>query len=307
MIFNSSGKIFSKIEFSNEVEIEKVVTDNFKLIFGDYSFLLAKSLISTSSGKGTIPDGIIINFEEERWYILEVERGIHGTWEHIAPQIVKQITAMQNEETKVKIAENCIKQIVTQSDFIELLNEIDIKEINIHGYINRILKKEPIISLPIDLIPDDLEDWAKSLKVTVEIRTVEKYSDINGNLLYNLPDIEIDNTNNIIEKNNKLNKKPDNALEILIKAGLIKETDKVYFDYGPKGTKKKHFDGIIRLNGIEVDNITSSVSISSLRCIQSMSPTRTTSNGWSTWKTANGKILDNIWKKYIESLTIAST
>ncbi len=87
---------------------------------------------------------------------------------------VKQITAMQNEETKNKITENCIKEINSKEGFIDLLNEIDIQEINIHGQINKILKKDPIVSLPIDFIPNDLEDWAKSMRVSVEIRLIEK-------------------------------------------------------------------------------------------------------------------------------------
>ena len=92
MIFDINGKTYSKIEFNTEEEVENVIINNFKLLFGDYSILLPKSMISTSGGKGTIPDGIIIDFDSKQWYIMEVERGIHGTWEHIAPQINKQIT-----------------------------------------------------------------------------------------------------------------------------------------------------------------------------------------------------------------------
>ena len=308
MIFNEEGQVYSKIEFSSEEEVENVVIDNFELFFGDYSILLPKSMITTNGGKGTIPDGIIINFEDMQWYILEVERGIHGTWEHIAPQIVKQITAMQNDETKNKITENCIKEINKKDGFIDLLNEIDIQEINIHGQINRILRKDPIVSLPIDLIPNDLEDWAKSMRVSVEIRLIEKYSDYKGNILYNIPDIEVKTNEEIIEKIKQFDdKKPENIHEKVVKAGFLSEGQKVYFEYGPKGTKKKRFEGIIRINGIEVEGVVSSPSISSLRCIQTITPTRTTSNGWTVWKTEDGKLINNAWLKYKESLTSAST
>ncbi len=63
MIFNDQGVVYAKIEFKNEEEVEKVVIDNFRLLFGDYSILLPKGLIKTAGGKSTIPDGIIINFE----------------------------------------------------------------------------------------------------------------------------------------------------------------------------------------------------------------------------------------------------
>lgn len=297
MIFNQTGQVYSKIEFSSEEEVENVVLDNFKLLFGDYSILLPKSLITTNGGKGTIPDGIIVNFEAKQWYILEVERGIHGTWEHIAPQIVKQITAMANDETKNKITENCIKEINKKDGFIDLLSDIEIPAINIHGEINRILKKDPIVSLPIDLIPNDLEDWAKSMRVAVEIRLIEKYSDLNGNILFNIPDAEVKTNEEILITNT------ENLLEKVVKAGYLAEGQHVYFEYGPKGYKKQRFDGIVRKNGIEVDGVVSSPSISSLRCIQTITPTRTTSNGWTVWKTEDGKLINNAWLSYKENLT----
>jgi len=301
MIFNTKGNVFSKIEFKSEEEVENVVIENFKLLFGDYSILLPKSIITTSGGKGTIPDGIIINFQDEQWYILEVERGIHGTWEHIAPQIVKQITAMKNDETKNKIAENCVSQIIKNNDFKELLSEIDIQEIKIHGMINKILKKDPIVALPIDLIPKDLEDWAKSLRVAVKIWLVEKFADIKGNILYNIPDIEIETfTEETKNKNEDRDVYTGDFITKVVNAGLLKDGDKVYFEYGPKGTTKKRFEGIVRVNGIEVDGEVSSPSISSLRCIQKVSPTRTTSNGWKVWKTEDGKLIHNTWIKYLE-------
>jgi len=52
MIFDKSGKVYSMIEFINEDEIEDVVINNFNLLFGDYSLLLDKSLITTNSGNG---------------------------------------------------------------------------------------------------------------------------------------------------------------------------------------------------------------------------------------------------------------
>lgn len=105
MLFTPTGTFYSKVQFKIEEEVEKVVARNFKLLFGDYSILLPKSKILTSGGKGTIPDGIIVDFKENRWFILEVERGDHETWGHIAPQISKQLVAVMNRETKNKIAE----------------------------------------------------------------------------------------------------------------------------------------------------------------------------------------------------------
>ena len=298
MIFDKDGKTYSKMEFADEDEIENVVINNFKLLFGDYSILLDKSLITTNSGKGSIPDGIIINFQENKWYILEVERGIHGTWDHIAPQISKQITAMENIDTKTKIAENCIKKINKNNPFKDILNEIDIKEINIHGTINNILKSSPIVALPIDFIPNDLKGWTKTLKVEVIVWLVEKYVDINGNVLFSIPDKEIGTETSSNDDNTKIT---GDILSQVISKGFLTVGQELYFEYGPKGKTKTKFTGVVQKNGIDVDGEISSVSVSSLRCIQKISPSRTTSNGWVVWKTKDGKLINELYKKLLES------
>jgi hypothetical protein len=299
MIFDKNGKVYSKMEFSDENEIEEVVLHNFKLLFGDYSILLDKSLITTNSGKGTVPDGIIINFQENVWYILEVERGIHGTWDHIAPQISKQITAMENIDTKNKIAENCIKKINKTASLKDLLNEIDIEEINIHGTINKILQQPPKVALPIDFIPNDLKDWTKTLKVEVIVWLVEKYKDISGNILFSIPEKEIETDLENNNANNEIKIKGD-LLTQVIDNNLLSIGEELFFEYGPKGQKKTSFTGIVQKNGIEVDGEISSVSVSSLRCIQKVSPTRTTSNGWVVWKTKDGKLINELYNKLVE-------
>ncbi len=50
MLFIPTGTFYSKVQFKTEEEVEKVVVDNFKLLFGDYSVLLPKSLIRTYDG-----------------------------------------------------------------------------------------------------------------------------------------------------------------------------------------------------------------------------------------------------------------
>lgn len=299
MIFDKKGKVYSKVEFSSEDEVEEVVKNHFNLLFGDYSILLDKNMITTNSGKGTIPDGIIIDFQEKIWYILEVERGIHGTWDHIAPQISKQITAMENTETKNKIAENCIQKINKVNNFKELLSEIDIEEINIHGTINKILSQSPKVALPIDFIPNDLKDWTKTLKVEVIVWLVEKYKDIDGNVLFSIPDKELEEDMEN-ENNTEFGKIKGNLLSKVINNGLLTEGEELYFEYGPKGKSKTLFTGVVRKNGIEVDGEISSVSVSSLRCIQKVKPSRTTSNGWVVWKTKNGKLINELYKQLLE-------
>ena len=231
---------------------------------------------------------------------MEVERGIHGTWEHIAPQISKQITAMENIDSKTRIAENCVNKINKNTSFIEVLKEIDVKEINIYGTINKILEQPPIVALPIDYIPNDLKDWTKTLKVDVNVWIVEKYRDINGNILFSIPDKEIEIETEELSNNDEKKKITGDILGQVIDKGLLKEGQELYFEYGPNGKSKTKFTGIVRKNGIEVDGEISSASVSSLRCIQKINPSRTTSNGWVVWKTKDGKLIFELYKKLLE-------
>ena len=157
MLFTPTGTFYSKVQFKTDEEVEKVVVDNFKLLFGDYSILLPKSLIRTSGGKGTVPDGIIVDFKGNRWFILEVERGVHETWGHIAPQISKQLVAVMNRETKNKITELCIAEIGKQKEFSKLLeSDLKIQQISpsrttTNGWVTPWSRQWRLRSLPVEL------------------------------------------------------------------------------------------------------------------------------------------------------------
>lgn len=98
MFFTPTGTFYSKVQFKTEEEVEKVVARNFKLLFGDYSILLPKSLIRTSGDKGTVPDSFIVDFKGNRWFILEVECGDHETWG--AHRSANQQAACRGDESR---------------------------------------------------------------------------------------------------------------------------------------------------------------------------------------------------------------
>jgi hypothetical protein len=303
MLISSDGNtVYLKAEFKDEDEIERVVLDNYQQLFGNYSLLLPKAKVMTLGGKGTIPDGIIVNFESKEWFIIEVERGIHGTWSHIAPQISKQITAFSNKETEEKIKELCIQEIAQYPSFKDLIFELEVTEMKIHGYLNSIFLKNPIIAIPIDEIPSDLSEWAQTLKNEVRIWEIGKYT-FGNKVLYTFPDEAIPSiitrtkgSISIVDKT-----KASNYWSSVIDHNLINDGDELHFDYGPKGKKKKHFTGIARKNGVEVNGEIRSPSISSLKCIQSISPSRTSSNGWVVWKTEDGRLITELYHQVEES------
>src|SRR2546428_13550259 len=88
-----SGVQYVPASFTDEAEIEKLVQDQAEFLFGSGSIFLPKTKAETGGGKSTVPDGFVIDLERACWYLVEAERASHGTWEHIAPQVSRQLAA----------------------------------------------------------------------------------------------------------------------------------------------------------------------------------------------------------------------
>lgn len=70
-------------EFDNEAELQRWVKANVSVFLQDCLFLDGFR-ITTTAGKGGVPDGFALNFKSREWYIIESELLSHGVWPHIA-------------------------------------------------------------------------------------------------------------------------------------------------------------------------------------------------------------------------------
>ncbi len=70
------------------------------------------------------------------------------------------------------------------------LRIMDINQLDIHGKLQSILRRSPIVAIPIDAIPRDLTEWARTLRKTVRIWVIEKFvSDSDSSRVLNsIPD-----------------------------------------------------------------------------------------------------------------------
>src|SRR5690606_778096 len=128
--------------FDNEAEIERVVQDFAQQLFGSNILYLPQTRISTIGGKGSVPDAVVIDVEAETWYIVEAERAVHGTWEHIAPQVSKQLAAVASTKTRELILRAALEQV--QSGMARgVFEELGIEQLAIHGRLQGILSKSP--------------------------------------------------------------------------------------------------------------------------------------------------------------------
>ncbi len=182
--------IYKKSEFSSEQELEKVVMDNYRLIFGEYSIYLPQKMITTIGGSGTVPDAIVLYFENEgAWFVVEVELANHGVWNHIVPQITKQLVALENLETKRKLVEIFFEKVKESDELKNKFKEQGIDEVDIRKVIEDIIANPPIVVIPIDKVPADLKQWAQVLKNPVFILEFEKYvNGETGKVMYRIPE-----------------------------------------------------------------------------------------------------------------------
>lgn len=303
------NKRYLESSFANEEEIENIVFDNYEYLFGPSSFILPKTLIQTADKSGTIPDGFAIDISNRRWYIVEAELISHSVWNHIAPQITKQIIASQQETTRKLLIEISINQFKENSEIKEKFSDEGIEEINIRKVLSEILQTQPIVGIPIDKISEDLKQWAKTLNSIVKLWTIKKFIDYENakSVIYEFPEEFKPDIDTEIVDSGDISRAQINTYDVsildLLNAKLLNPNDNLYMTYGPKNGEKKEYKAVILEDGsISVlDKTFSSPSYSALYCINNAGSPRKTVNGWTSWRTKDNVLLSNLREKYLSS------
>jgi len=293
---------FIKAPFNNEAELEQVIVDNYEYLFGPTSFYLPKAKIKTADGVGTIPDGYAIDIGQRKWYLVEAELMHHSVWNHIAPQVTKQILASHQKITKRTIVDLAVNQYKSDPYTKEKFDELKIAALNVHQLIGDILETEPIIGVPIDGVTNDLRDWARTLRYNVKLWVVNKFVELNRpeNIVYEFPEEfkpELDTEEESkVQKPNTVFAKYDVNLSDLVKANLLTGSEKLFMAYKPKNGQPQKYEAIVSEDGsLDLLGQTfSSPSYAALAGIQDAGSDRKTVNGWTSWKTSNNKTLADL-------------
>ena len=286
--------------FANEQEIEDLTIANSEHFFGPSSVLIPKAKIKTTDGAGTIPDGFAIDLASRTWFIVEAELGHHSVWTHIAPQVTKQLLAAGRAETRQLLTEILVQMVTNDSQVEEKFDEEGIKQIDIRKVLGEIFEKPPIIGMPIDKVTNDLREWAETLKNDVRLWIVRKYSLFGDQsvVAYDIPEEyrpALDTSDNTKKSKSGI-QTFDVLLSDLVTSGFVNVGDIIVHSYKPRGGKKQTFKGSILEDGsISVlDQSYTSPSYAALACIQAAGSERTTVNGWTSWRTHDGKLLSQV-------------
>jgi hypothetical protein len=283
---------FIKSPFDSEAELEQVIVDNYEYLFGPTSFYLPKAKIKTADGVGTIPDGFVIDIGQKKWYLVEAELMHHSVWNHIAPQVTKQILASQQAITKRTLIDLAVQQYQIDNYTKEKFEDLNIAAINVRQVVGDILETDPIIGVPIDGVTNDLRDWARTLKYKVKLWVVSKFVELNKpeNIVFEFPEefkpeLDTEEESKPQSANTEI-AQYDVKLADLVNANLLAVGERLTMIYKPRNGQQRKYeasvleDGSLELLGQQF----SSPSYAALAGIQDAGSDRKTVNGWTSWK-----------------------
>lgn len=173
MILYKDAVKYIEYQYKNESEIEEMIFDHSKNIFGEDSLLLAKRKIRTNSGIGAIPDAFVLSLGDKKWYLIEVELKNHPLYEHIVPQISKFNTALKNSDSQKKLIKMIYEEIKDDPRKNLMFQLKNIKEV--YKYIAEILESKPQIIILIDGKNDELEEVCDSLPFDSKVIEFKTY------------------------------------------------------------------------------------------------------------------------------------
>lgn len=187
--------------------------------------------------------------------MVEAELMHHSVWNHIAPQITKQILASQQAITRRTIVDLAVEQYKSDLSTKEKFDELNIAEINVRQVLGDILETDPIIGVPIDGVTNDLKDWARTLKYKVKLWVVTKFVEFNNpqNIVIEFPEEfkpELDTEQEAEEQNDNTEiNRYDVKIIDLIYSNLLKVGDKLIMSYRPRNGQPKRYEATILEEG----------------------------------------------------------
>ena len=159
---------------------------------------------------------------------------------------------------------------------------------DIRKVLDEIVSKPPIVGMPIDAVSKDLEEWANTLNVKVQLWLIKKYVEFGNpkSVLYEFPDDAKPILSTIEDETESQTAiaKYDVSLLDLIEGGLLKAGDKLKMNYGPRKGDKKEYEGMLSPDGsiIVLGKTFPSPSYAAVYVIQSAGSKRKTVNGWTS-------------------------
>jgi predicted small metal-binding protein len=171
------GVKYRLMSYKNEEELEEIVKEHTKEIFGVGSIYFdIKSRMISGNEIMSEPDGYLIDFLNDTFWIVEIELSTHDLYGHIVEQLTRFINNIEDAENQKMVTDKLHSYIKS-----DMLVESQIKKAigskDLHDYISQLLSdysKNPNVIIVIDKAREIVEKACKTLKIEpyiVELKT----------------------------------------------------------------------------------------------------------------------------------------
>ena len=174
ILIKDGAKYFQTDFHGKELEFEKIVFAQYKHLFGDNAILFTKRKIQTATNIGTIPDAFVIDFEKEKWFIIEVEISNHDVYAHIVPQLTKFSSALNNPHTRKQLLKFFESEIKADPFKNALL--ISTGKTEVFKTVSEILDGNPELIIIIEQQHDELTSIFNSLPFKTRINVFKTFT-----------------------------------------------------------------------------------------------------------------------------------
>lgn len=173
-----NNKRFTEKEFSKEKELEDLMFQNSKSLFGQNSIIIeAKKKIENKTLGGTIPDAFLFDLndpENPEFYLIEVELASHSFYNHIFPQITKFFAFYKNPVSQSELIEKLYSLVNADPGLKKQFKDL-IGNKEIFKFIKDTLENSQNILLVLDnekpelpeIINTYTDTWGKIVKLTL--------------------------------------------------------------------------------------------------------------------------------------------
>lgn len=177
-IIVSGDSKFQLHNYKSEEELENLAMKHSKEIFGeDVIYIDSKKKMTSKEGISGIPDGFLLDFKHNKFYIVEVELSTHDIVGHISNQIIRFKIAMNNGDTHAQLANEFYDKILRE----RLKSNASLQEIQ------NIINNKFSIAILIDSVSGKLSEVVNVLSQDgTEVLAIpfETYADSKGNYLH---------------------------------------------------------------------------------------------------------------------------
>lgn len=215
------------LKFSNETELENLLTK--KRIFEDCSIFEAKPSLNVYKGYNRFADILIVENNHKYWSIGEVEVSSHSFSKHVYPQLVEIKSLIDINR------ENVNQQYLSLEGFEYNKKLRDLIRFN-----------KPFLTLITDNIPDRYTSVIPLLNSFCNLRTVNRYKNLDEEYVYITKNTFVENIKTIASPSYLL----DNCIFVDYPNLVNMHTNEIdHISY--EGTRYQIYQQVKNLNGFE--------------------------------------------------------